>query len=715
MGAASRTPSAGVSAAPPDTLEELVARRRRLIPRRRGREQPSAPEREHERAQPLQLLGWAALAAFAPALLVYLSFNAGGYFPSASGIAAVALTQALVLRTVLAERPFEGFSRALAVPLLALAAYAAWQLASALWSHAYARALDAYDTTLLYVLALALFGAVRCSSARLRTLVRAVFAGLALVCLAGVLSCALPHVWPTASSFYDSRLNYPLTYWNAEGVLAAIALVLGVHLSAERRERAAVRVLAAALLPAIAVTLLLTFSRGALGAAAIALLAYCVLARAHTLPATLLAAAPACALALRSAWDATALASTTPTSAHAVAQGRHLALVLGACMLAAGAARAVLLVLDRRLAGLRPVRRPPRLRVRAGVAALLALLVLALALTLGGAGLARREYRSFVHGNGAAGGTQTRERLSAITNNGRLSLWRAAVRIYRTQPLRGTGAGTYQLYYPRYRSEGLYVTDAHSLYLQSLAEGGVVGLALIAIVVAGLLAGLAARVRGPDRGVYAALLALTLAWAVHQAFDWDWQMPAVTLAVFVLAGLALARPAGRGAALGGLPGSRTLVAIGWLALALAPLLASLSYGDLHRASHELTHGDCAAAKRDALSSLSLSAKRPQAYAIVGVCDLELGLPQQAAGAMQQAAALEPQSWEDEFWLAVARAGAGVDPRAAIARAVALNPLENGLRSAQRRLDGGGARGWERLAPRLRAEALDSGKFQVTSL
>ena len=55
---------------------------------------------------------------------------------------AIVFAQALVLRTTLAARPFEGFSRALAVPLAALVLYAAWQLASALWSHATARTLD---------------------------------------------------------------------------------------------------------------------------------------------------------------------------------------------------------------------------------------------------------------------------------------------------------------------------------------------------------------------------------------------------------------------------------------------------------------------------------------------------------------------------------------------------------------------------------------------
>jgi hypothetical protein len=668
-----------------------------------------------ERRRPLELVGWAGLIGLAPAALVYLSFNAGGYFPSASGVVAIVLVQALVLRTVLAERPFEGFSRALAAPLLALVAYAAWQLASIAWSHDTARALDAYDRTLLYALALALFGSVRYTPRRLRWLARGVFAALAFVCVAGLVSRVLAHVWPTAASFYDSRLNYPLTYWNAEGMVAAFAIVLGLHLSADRAEHWSVRVLAAAALPALAATLLLTFSRGSLGVSVIAVLVYCLLARAHTLPGVLLAAAAPCAIAIRSAYDATLLASAKATTPAAVAQGRHVALVVAACVLAAGALRLALLALDRRIDALALVARPPALRYRVGVGTGVAALAAALALALGGAGAVSREYHKFVNSNGGGYGTQVRDRLSAVTNNGRLSLWKAAVDEYRAQPLHGTGAGTYQLYYTRYRSEPLYVVDAHSLYLQSLAELGVVGLALIAIVVLGVLAGLAARVRGPDRGIYAALFALALAWAIHQAFDWDWQMPAVTLGVFALAGLALARPRDRRVGLGGLPAARTFVAIGWLILALAPALASTSNARLHRASYELTHGNCAAAKRDALSSLSLAASRPQAYVIVGVCDLEQGDAEQALPAMAEASSLERQSWEDAFWLAVARAAAGVDPHAAIARAIALNPREGGLRAAAARLASRDPRRWERVAPRLRGEALDSGKFQVTNL
>jgi O-Antigen ligase len=655
------------------------------------------------------------LIALAPAALVYLSFNAGGYFPSAPGWVAIVFAQALVLRTTLAARPFEGFSRTLAIPLTGLVLFAAFELTSALWSHATAHTLDSYSRTLLYVLAFVLFGSVRYTRRRANWLLRAVFAGLTAVCLVGLVSRVLPHTWPTATSFFASRLNYPLTYWNAEGMVAATVLILGFHLTADRGEPRGVRVAAAAVLPAVAATLLLTFSRGAMGVAVIGLLAYCLLTRFSTLPTALLAVAAPVAIALRSAWDATALATIHPTDALAVSQGRHVALVVVACMAGAALLRGVLLLADRRIEDLALVRTPPRLGVRVGIGVGAGVVVLAVALAAGGGGFAQREYDKFVHGTHEAHVTQIRDRLTDPANDGRLPLWRAALDIYRTQKLRGTGAGTYQQYFPRYRTEAGYVVDAHSLYLQSLAELGVVGFVLILIVVLGILGGLLARVRGPDRPLYAALFAISLAWAVHQGFDWDWQMPAATLGVFVLAGLALARPRDGRVGLSGLPAGRTFVALGWLVLAVAPLLVGTSYARLQHSGEQLKRGNCAAAKQDALSSLSLSAKRPQAYVVIGVCDLELGFAQSAVPAMAEAAKLEPESWEEQYWLAVARAAAGLDPHAAIHRAIELNPLEGGLRHAERTLRSGDPRSWERAAPRLRLEALTSGKFAITNL
>jgi hypothetical protein len=545
--------------------------------------------------------------------------------------------------------------------------------------------------------------------------VLAVFAGLAAVCLIGLVSRVLPHVWPTASSFFNNRLNYPLTYWNGEGMVAAMVLILGLHLSADRAGHWSVRVTAATLFPAVAATLLLTFSRGAIGVVIIGLLAYCLLTRAGTLPSTLVALAPTTAIALHSAWDATLLATQHPTSPAAVSQGHHVAVVVGACMLGAGVLRAALLPLDRRLEDFRLFGTKQSRALRLGTAAAAILLIAAVAVAVGADSFAHREYNRFVSDNAEPSGSQTRERLTDPANNSRLPQWRAAVRIFDTQKLRGTGAGTFQQYYLRYRTDAPYVTDAHSLYLQSLAELGVVGFVLILVVVLAILGGLGARIRGPDRPLYAALFATALAWAIHQAVDWDWQMPAVTLGVFILAGMALARPRNGRPARSGLPANRGLVAFGWLVLAVAPLFAGISYARLQRSGRDLRRGDCVSAKQEALSSLSLSAKRPQSYVIIGVCDLEQGFAQAAVPAMSEAVSLEPDSWEERYWLAIAQAGAGIDPNPSIRRALVLNRFEPGLKEAVQLLGSSSPRQWERIAPRLRSQALSSGHFSVTNL
>src|ERR1035437_9650134 len=70
-------------------------------------------------------LGLILLIALAPASIVYLSFNQGGFFPNSTGLAAIGFAAALVLRTTLAEHPFAGYNRQLAVLLLALAFFGA--------------------------------------------------------------------------------------------------------------------------------------------------------------------------------------------------------------------------------------------------------------------------------------------------------------------------------------------------------------------------------------------------------------------------------------------------------------------------------------------------------------------------------------------------------------------------------------------------------------
>lgn len=684
--------------------------------------------------------GVGLLVLSAPVATIYLSFNNGGYFPNTVGLVAIAFCAMLVLRTTLAEAPFAGMNRRLTLAAVALAGLGLLQLLSSLWSHSPARSLDAYDRTFLYVLVFVLYGSIPCTLARLGWLLRAFAAAFSAVCLFALLSRVLPHVWPTDAGFYANRLAYPLGYWNALGMIGCFASISLAYLTCSPAEPRAVRVLAAALIPATATTMLLTYSRGSLVVVIVGLLVYVLLARPRGLLAGLIAAAPASAVALRSAYDAVALSTADPTSAAAITQGRHVAITVGLAMAAAAIIRFCGLWLDRWLETHQPLGRllsrlPRRATVAvAGVAVLIVLLV------SGAPGFASRQVNQFLTVNAGPNPTHVRARLTSASSNGRVVLWQVALREYRYHKVLGGGAGTYQTYSSRYRTDADTVTDAHSLYLQTLGETGIVGLALLLVALLGVLVTIARRVRGPRprrRALYAALLAMGLAWAIHNAADWDWQMPAVTLWFFAAGGLVLSSPlarpreiasrdessAGRQSKVradpehaGGGPRYRSALAVGWLVLAVAPLLVGFSYQRLRNSGVAFTQGNCTAAKRQALSSISLLAVRPQAYEILGYCDLQQAYPIEALDAMRKAVSYDAANWNYHYGLAIALAANGLDPRPEARKTYELDPRES---LTQRELAAFSKTHdpsqWERVAPQVMRQGLYSETLAVSDL
>jgi O-antigen ligase len=77
------------------------------------------------------------------------------------------------------------------------------------------------------------------------------------------------------------------------------------------------------------------------------------------------------------------------------------------------------------------------------------------------------------------------------------------------------------------------------LPIQTLAELGVVGLALLLVFVGGVALA-AARAMRARPALAAGPVAALVVYIVHSPLDWDWQMPALSLVAFVLAGLVLA-------------------------------------------------------------------------------------------------------------------------------------------------------------------------------
>ncbi len=622
-----------------------------------------------------------ALLALPGGLVAYTAFNAGGFFAGTESLLAGILAIVLLLRVTLSERPFAGAGRTLVVAAGAMALFAAWILASSAWSHSPGRALLEFDRALLYLLALVLFGSLPMTPRRLAWMVRGVVAAAVVVCVFALLSRLLPHVLPTTPNVASSRLSYPITYWNALGLFGAMATILALHLTCGEREPVAARVMAAAALPVLAATVYLTFSRGAIGAGAIGLVVYLVLGRPRLLLGGLIGAVPATVVAVAHLYGADALAATDPTGSAAVAQGREAAVTIALCAAGAALLRGVLAVADAWL-----LRRDPReVPRRVALAAVAALVVAGLAVFLvaGGPGYVGREVQGFVKGK-AVGGPRAdlRSRLSDPSSNGRVDLWRVSLQGFAQQPVRGQGAGTFQLQWERRRPEDLQVFDGHSLYLETLGEMGIVGLVLVVVALVAVLGGAAWRIRRPQRPLFAAILAIGLAWAIHAQFDWDWEMPTLTLWVFTLgaAALATALPA-RGAVgervEGPLPPRivRVVVGLGLLVLAIAPLQVAASQRSLDRSAAAFEGGDCARTVDQSLAASEAVAVRPEPYELLGFCDAHLRQNALALMAMRRAVRLDPGNWEYHYGLALVSGAAGMDPLPEVREAHRLNPLE----------------------------------------
>jgi O-Antigen ligase len=475
-------------------------------------------------------------------LVVYFGFSAGGFFPEAQDVASVVL--GLVLAATIALDGLGGrggrrVSRGLLATAACFAAYGAWVLVSIVWSHAPLRATDEFGLMLPYLLALVLYGRCVAGPGRMRWLVRGLGLGAFVVCVAGLVSRTLPSVLPVASSLDTPRLSYPVTYWNALGLLAGLGGIICLGLSGDDREPWPSKALSALAVPVFGATLLLTFSRGAIAAGLVGVVVYLVLGRQRSLPGALVSVVPTTAVAVVVAYRAVALENPIADHAAAVTEGRHLAIVVALCGLAAAGLRVLAVRLDRRLMGVTwrlPIARRT-LRGGLGVAVVAAC---AIGVAAGLPDTAKREYDKFVEGNTLPTYANARDRLTSQGADGRIDLWRVAVHQFDSSPVHGEGAGTFELAWEARRPRDLQVVNAHSEYLETLGELGLVGLVLLAGVLISCLVAIARRIRGPDRAVYATAFAAAVTWAIHAGVDWDWQMPVVSLPFFALAGAGFA-------------------------------------------------------------------------------------------------------------------------------------------------------------------------------
>jgi O-antigen ligase len=118
-------------------------------------------------------------------------------------------------------------------------------------------------------------------------------------------------------------------------------------------------------------------------------------------------------------------------------------------------------------------------------------------------------------------------RLLSLSPNGRVLFWKSAWHDFTGHPVVGTGGGSFARYWSIHRPVKIFVLNAHSLYLETLAELGAVGLAIVLVA---LVPPLRAGFRHRRHPLGAPILAAYIAFLVHTGGDWTWQLPAVGLA-----------------------------------------------------------------------------------------------------------------------------------------------------------------------------------------
>jgi hypothetical protein len=476
------------------------------------------------------------------------------------------------------------------------------------------------------------------------------------------------------------------------GIACALGALLALHLTASGREPVYVRIVAAAAIAPIAVTLYLTFSRGAIWVLPVGFVLYVLLAQPRGLLTALPAAGIPAAIAAKVAYGNELLARADyDSSAAAASQGRHVALVVLACAVAAAGLRAAALPLDRRLEAIRIA--PERLRLlRAGVAVGL---VVALGIGALVADAPRRiddARATFSEGRYMTYSSDLRSRLTSAVDNGRIDNWRVALDGFDEQPLHGTGAGTYRITWDRFRpAPPVKVNDGHSLYLETLSELGVVGLVLLLVALGTILGAGVARLGGPERHAHGAFVAAGTMLALHAAIDWDWEMPALFVWLFGAGGVALAAREVRFVAasqarlgeLGRMP--RVVAALAVLLLAGTPALFAYSQPPLDRAVSAFARRDCPAAIDAALTATERFGTRPEPWQVLGYCDARLGQFALARRAMDAARSRDPNNWQLAYGQAIVYGVSGLDARPYAAEALRLNPLDENARALVRDL------------------------------
>jgi O-antigen ligase len=544
--------------------------------------------------------------------VVGLALVHGGYAPAAWGWTALLGFWAALLGLVL--RPGRRVDRAGLVLFAGIAAVAGWTALSSLWTQSVPRTMLELERDLVYV-AIAAAVLLLCDARARRQLAWGLGAGLVLV-----VALALG-LYFTSTPAFDATQGYllfrPIGYANALGGLVALALPLLLAAAAHDARRVAVSAAGAAAV-VLSAALYLTQNRSGYLAAGVALVVWLWRTNAPSLSLVLPAGVAVTALPFLDLFD-------THRQFADLGQRRIGA---AAVVVALAAAAFVLAPRLHRIA-------VPTVWVKRGSRVAAVLVGVALCRALVGFG-------------------------------DRAQYWRVAWRAFERHPLLGSGAGTFDEQWLRYRGSGISVRDAHSLYLEALSELGVVGLVLVvALLALPIVAG--RRARDP---LTTACLASYCAFLVHAAFEWDWEMPVVTVAGLLLASvLVRSRASTRDVVLGGVARVAAVAAVA--ALAAFVVVALVGNTDVVAAEGLIAHGDVQGAAARANRARQLLPWASEPWLVIADARARSLDAAGACASLRAAIARDGADWS--LWFRLAAASRGEERDAALRRAIALNP------------------------------------------
>ncbi|CAN5553783.1 hypothetical protein BH10ACT11_BH10ACT11_05630 [soil metagenome] len=459
------------------------------------------------------------------------------------------------------------------------------------------------------------------------------------------------------------RLAYPIGYWNAFGGLAAVAtlLPLAISLSPVRR---GLRCAGVALMPIAMLAIFLSSSRGAVVALLAGLVVLFVFSRDRiALFASGLAPGIGGGALIVLASSRDAFIDDLANGAANSQGDQMLVFTILACLVTAAL-----------WLGFRALADGVKLPALPVTGAVAIVVVVAVA-----GGVAVDLPQRLDHFNDlpsaadvdAQGGVA---HLASGSGSGRWQFWQAAADAFEAHPLRGQGAGSYEAYWTEHGSLVAPIKNAHSLVLETLAELGLVGAALLIgflLLAAGRGAQLAA---GREPWAVAALGVLAVA-VTQSMFDWTWELPAAFGPAIVAAGLLL------GPSLA--PSRQAKGRWGWGLAAILVGLASiwsagvllLSQTKLQESQAAFAGGSLAAARAAAEDASTLQPWSSEPRLQLALIDESAGDIALARAEIQEAIGKAPNQWQ--LWLVATRldvkAGRLDQARTDGARLEQLNP------------------------------------------